>query len=99
MFRFHFWLLHRSFVISFLLVRQNCGVTTEVVVLSETTDSASLRKAFVHTVRVILLHFIAGILHLQLVFATVCTDINDIVVISSKVFMKLLDLSSTAFLV
>uniref|UniRef100_A0AAF5Q5U3 Secreted protein n=1 Tax=Wuchereria bancrofti TaxID=6293 RepID=A0AAF5Q5U3_WUCBA len=95
MFRFHFWLLHRSFVILFLF----CGVTAEVVVLSETTDNASLRKAFVHTVRVILLHFIAGILHLQLVFATACIDISDIVVISNKVFMKLLDLSLTAVLV
>ncbi|VIO87780.1 Uncharacterized protein BM_BM17970 [Brugia malayi] len=74
---------------------KNCDKVAVVDVWSDTTGSDILRKAFVHTVRVMLLHFIAGILtwgtpviHLQLLLANTCLGI-----INDKVFIKRLDLS------
>ncbi|VIO97451.1 Uncharacterized protein BM_BM17697 [Brugia malayi] len=79
---------------------KNCEEVAVVDVWSDTTDSVILRKALVHTVRVMLLHFIAGILtwgtpviQLQLLLANTCLGINDIIVINDKVFIKRLDLS------
>ncbi|VIO90100.1 Uncharacterized protein BM_BM17317 [Brugia malayi] len=79
---------------------KNCEEVAVVDVWSDTTDSDILRKAFVHTVRVMLLHFIAGILtwgtpviQLQLLLANTCLGINDIIVINDKVFIKRLDQS------
>nr|CDP91561.1 Bm8574 [Brugia malayi] len=76
-------------------IGENCDKVAVVDVWSDTTDSDILRKAFVHTVRVMLLHFIAGILtwgtpviHLQLLLANTCLGI-----INDKVFIKRLDLS------
>ncbi|VDN85854.1 unnamed protein product [Brugia pahangi] len=45
-----------------LYIVKNCEEVAVVDVWSDTTDSDILRKAFVQTVRVMLLHFIAGIL-------------------------------------
>uniref|UniRef100_A0A1I8EC36 Uncharacterized protein n=1 Tax=Wuchereria bancrofti TaxID=6293 RepID=A0A1I8EC36_WUCBA len=93
--RYAFTLLCRTVFYIF----KNCEEVAVVDVWSDTTDSDILRKAFVHTVRVMLLHFIAGILkgtpviQLQLLLANTCLGINAIIVINDKVFIKRLDLS------